>query len=49
VLGAPAATFRRDDDAALDGSACSVSVPQDWHFGQRPTHWAALCPHSVQT
>ena len=41
--GAPAATRLGPAAAAT----CS-NVPHAWHDGQRPTHWAACCPHSAQ-
>jgi hypothetical protein len=30
-------------------AACSVTVPHCWHSPHRPTHFAVVHPHSVQT
>ena len=32
----------------LFGVARSITVPQAWHSPQRPTHFAASHPHSLQ-
>ena len=43
ALTGPAATAAR-----ARRRPTSATVPQAWHSGQRPTHLAAVCPHSVQ-
>jgi hypothetical protein len=36
------------DRSGVVGAPCSCSVPQAWHSGHRPTHFAEAKPHSVQ-
>ena len=47
VRAAPIVTGVRARSTPV-GAAISSTVPQAWHSPQRPTHLAAVQPHSVQ-
>jgi hypothetical protein len=48
VIGRAPFTGRTGVTRAV-GSAVSMTVPHCWHSPQRPTHFEAVHPHSVQT